>query len=39
VSAFRFGNQLVTTVVSMMAPVGRQAIEVDVVDYMWEPAS
>jgi Fe-S-cluster-containing dehydrogenase component len=39
VNTFGFGNQLVTTVVSMMAPVGRQAIEIDVVDYMWEPAS
>jgi Fe-S-cluster-containing dehydrogenase component len=39
VNAFRFGNQLVTTLVSMMAPVGGEAIEIDVVDYMWEPAS
>ncbi|MCM2254225.1 MAG: 4Fe-4S binding protein [Vicinamibacteria bacterium] len=33
---FRFGNQVITTKVHMMAPAGRDAIAVDVVDYMWE---
>lgn len=33
---FRFGSQVVTTKVYMMAPAGRDAITVDVVDYMWE---
>ena len=38
VNVFRFGNQTVTTKVFMMAPPERDAIEVDVVDYMWEAA-
>ncbi len=33
---FRFGNQVITTKVHMMAPAGRDAVAVDVVDYMWE---
>ncbi|MDQ2979020.1 MAG: 4Fe-4S binding protein [Acidobacteriota bacterium] len=33
---FRFGNQIVTTKVFMMAPPGTEAVAVDVVDYMWE---
>jgi Fe-S-cluster-containing dehydrogenase component len=36
VNTFRFGRQTVTTKVSMMAPADRQAIEIDVTDYMWE---
>jgi Fe-S-cluster-containing dehydrogenase component len=40
VNVFRFGAELVTTKVSMMAPAGSQTIDVggqvDVLDYMWE---
>jgi Fe-S-cluster-containing dehydrogenase component len=36
VNTFRFGNQLVGTKVFYMAPVGEDAVEIDVVDYMWE---
>jgi Fe-S-cluster-containing dehydrogenase component len=39
INAFRFGNETVTTKVSMMAPVPADAIAIDVVDYMWETAS
>jgi Fe-S-cluster-containing dehydrogenase component len=39
VSAFRFGQQLVTTKVFMMAPAGLDEIAIDVVDYMWEGES
>ncbi len=38
VNTFQFGNQRIATKVHMMAPAGRDAIEVDVVDYMWEDA-
>ena len=31
-----FGNQKITTKVYMMAPANRDAIALDVVDYMWE---
>jgi Fe-S-cluster-containing dehydrogenase component len=37
-NAFRFGRQTVTTKVFMMAPATQDAIAVDVLDYMWEPA-
>ena len=33
---FYFGNQKITTKVFMMAPADREAIALDVVDYMWE---
>ena len=33
---FYFGEQKITTKVFMMAPAGRDAIALDVVDYMWE---
>ena len=33
---FYFGNQKITTKVYMMAPAEREAIALDVVDYMWE---
>ncbi len=36
VRSFQFGKQRVNTKVFMMAPAGREAIAVDVVDYMWE---
>jgi hypothetical protein len=40
VNVFRFGAELVTTKVSMMAPAASQFIDVggqvDVLDYMWE---
>ena len=39
VNSFRFGNQVVTTKVFMMAPAGRDTVAVDVVDYMWEATS
>jgi Fe-S-cluster-containing dehydrogenase component len=35
-NVFQFGNQRVTTKVSMMVPAGRDVVAVDVVDYMWE---
>ncbi len=35
-NVFRFGNQTVTTRVFMTVPPGRDAVGVDVVDYMWE---
>ena len=35
-NVFRFGNQTVTTKVFMMVPPDRDALTVDVVDYMWE---
>lgn len=38
VNVFHFGKQQVTTKVYMMAPADRDAIAVDVVDYMWEGA-
>ena len=37
-NVFYFGAQKVTTKVYMMAPVDRDFISIDVVDYMWEPA-
>ena len=36
VNTFLFGNQKITTKVYMMAPANRDAIALDVVDYMWE---
>jgi len=33
---FYFGEQQITTKVFMMAPAERDAIALDVVDYMWE---
>jgi Fe-S-cluster-containing dehydrogenase component len=36
VNAFRFGNEVVTTKVFMMAPAGQPVIAVDVEDYMWK---
>ena len=36
VNDFRFGNEHVSTLVSMIAPVEAPAIAIDVVDYMWE---
>ena len=36
---FQFGNQKVTTKVFMMVPPDRDAVTVDVVDYMWEGES
>ena len=33
---FYFGEQKITTKVYMMAPAEREAITLDVVDYMWE---
>jgi Fe-S-cluster-containing dehydrogenase component len=36
VNTFVFGRQTVKTMNFMMAPVGLDRIEVDVVDYMWE---
>jgi Fe-S-cluster-containing dehydrogenase component len=35
-NVFFFGNQKITTKVYMMAPAEREAITLDVVDYMWE---
>lgn len=35
-NSFYFGEQKITTKVFMMAPAERDAIAVDVVDYMWE---
>ena len=35
-NAFQFGAQRVTTKVFMMVPPDREAVSVDVVDYMWE---
>jgi Fe-S-cluster-containing dehydrogenase component len=35
-NVFFFGRQRVTTRVFMMVPRGREAVTVDVVDYMWE---
>jgi len=36
VNTFFFGNQKITTKVYIMAPANRDAIALDVVDYMWE---
>jgi Fe-S-cluster-containing dehydrogenase component len=36
VNVFQFGNQRVTTKVFMMAPAVRDAINIDIVDYIWE---
>jgi Fe-S-cluster-containing dehydrogenase component len=36
VNTFRFGAEEVRTKVSMMVPRGVEAVEIDVVDYMWE---
>jgi len=36
VNTFRFGAEEVRTKVSMMVPRGVEAVELDVVDYMWE---
>jgi Fe-S-cluster-containing dehydrogenase component len=36
VNTFQFGAEVVTTKVSMMVPVGTEAITMDVTDYMWE---
>ncbi len=36
VNIFDFGNQRVTTKVFMMAPADRDAVSIDIVDYMWE---
>jgi Fe-S-cluster-containing dehydrogenase component len=36
---FRFGAQEVRTKVFVMLPPERQQLSIDVVDYMWEPAS
>jgi hypothetical protein len=33
---FYFGSQKITTKVFMMAPAEREAITLDVVDYIWE---
>ena len=35
-NVFQFGNQRVTTKVYMMVPPERDAVSVDVVDYMWD---
>jgi Fe-S-cluster-containing dehydrogenase component len=35
-NVFQFGNQRVTTKVFMMVPPERDAVAIDVVDYMWE---
>jgi Fe-S-cluster-containing dehydrogenase component len=35
-NVFQFGNQRVTTRVFMMVPAERDAVSVDVLDYMWE---
>jgi formate hydrogenlyase subunit 6/NADH:ubiquinone oxidoreductase subunit I len=35
-NVFYFGEQKITTKVFMMAPAERDAIALDVVDYMWE---
>ena len=39
VNTFRFGAEVVTTKVSMMVPVGTEAITMDVTDYMWEASA
>jgi Fe-S-cluster-containing dehydrogenase component len=39
VNSFRFGQQIVTTKVFMMAPAGQDEIAIDIVDYMWEGVS
>jgi Fe-S-cluster-containing dehydrogenase component len=36
VNVFQFGNQRVTTKVFMMAPAEQDAINIDIVDYIWE---
>ncbi|MCC6857770.1 MAG: 4Fe-4S dicluster domain-containing protein [Bryobacterales bacterium] len=36
VNVFQFGNQRVTTKVFMMAPAERDAVSIDIVDYIWE---
>jgi Fe-S-cluster-containing dehydrogenase component len=36
-NVFLFGRERVTTKVAYMVPLGREAVSVDVVDYMWEP--
>ena len=38
-NTFRFGNQVVKTKVSMMAPRGTESISLDVADYIWEPGA
>jgi Fe-S-cluster-containing dehydrogenase component len=38
-NVFQFGRQRVTTKVYMMLPRDREALVVDVVDYMWEAAA
>jgi Fe-S-cluster-containing dehydrogenase component len=38
VNVFRFGHETVRTKVAMMAPADRDAIALDVVDYLWEEA-
>jgi Fe-S-cluster-containing dehydrogenase component len=38
VNDFRFGNEHVRTMVSMIAPADTPVVTVDVVDYMWEDA-
>jgi Fe-S-cluster-containing dehydrogenase component len=38
-NVFYFGKQKVTTKVWMMVPADRDAVSVDVVDYMWEKSS
>ncbi|MFB3818031.1 MAG: 4Fe-4S dicluster domain-containing protein [Candidatus Methylomirabilales bacterium] len=38
VTQFRFGEETVRTKVAMMAPADRDAISLDVVDYLWEGA-
>jgi Fe-S-cluster-containing dehydrogenase component len=36
IDVFRFGNQVVQTKVSMMAPLSFERIELDVIDLIWE---
>lgn len=36
-NVFRFGSETVTTKVYMMVPPEAPAVEVDVMDYLWEP--
>jgi len=38
-NTFRFGNQVVTTKVFMMAPPGTDSITLDAADYIWEPGA
>jgi Fe-S-cluster-containing dehydrogenase component len=39
VNVFRFGKETVTTKVMLMAPPGVTAVDVDIVDFIWEDAS